>query len=130
MVVDMSTSLPHSVGLGGDGDEVAAIRDVEEAFGVSLDQADAPGWRTAGDVYASLCRALPPEEAARPGTWDRFASALARETGVDPQAITPDSPLLVPDSRWALVSNASAMLWLVIAALAVVGAVWALVQRP
>jgi len=125
----MSASPPLSVGLGGDGDEIAAIQDVEKAFGVMLDGADAPGWHTAGDVYASLRKMLPAEEAARPDAWDRFASALAQETGVDPQAITPESPLLTPSRPWILVSNASALLWLIVSLGAVAGIAWALVGR-
>jgi hypothetical protein len=78
---------PQSVGLGGDGDEIAAIEDVERAFGVTLDTADAAGWVTAGDVYASLYRVLPPERLAEGDLWPRFASALAGGAGVDPDSL-------------------------------------------
>ena len=94
----MNAQLPQSVGLGGDGDEVAAIQSVEAAFGVRLDCSDAPNWRTAGDVYRSLLRALPADEAAGPNIWNRFAKALTRETGVDPKSIQAESTLLAPES--------------------------------
>jgi hypothetical protein len=105
----MNAQSSQSVGLGGDGDEVAAIQDVEAAFGVRLDYGDAPNWRTAGDVYRSLLRALPADEAARPDLWDRFAEALARETGVDPKSIQAESTLLAPESPlWVRLALASA----------------------
>ena len=44
----MIENSPKSVGLGGDGDEIAAIDDVERAFGVKLDYADVSRWLTAG----------------------------------------------------------------------------------
>jgi hypothetical protein len=92
----MNAQHVQSVGLGGDGDEVDAIRGVEAVFGVKLDYGDAPNWLTAGDVYASLCKALPADEAAKPDLWERFAEALARETGADPKLIQTESLLLSP----------------------------------
>jgi hypothetical protein len=85
---------PRSVGLGGDGDEVTAIEEVERTFGVQLDKIDASKWVTAGDVFASLQKALPCIRADDPATWRRFAEALTDETGVDAASITADSPLL------------------------------------
>ena len=35
--------------LGGGSDEIAALRDVEELFGVTLDYTHAGDWTTAGD---------------------------------------------------------------------------------
>ena len=87
-------SHPKTVGLGGDGDEISAISRVERAFGVKLDYADAPRWRTAGDLFASLCNALPVEQQGRSDLWERFARALSVETGVDPETIKAESPLL------------------------------------
>lgn len=55
----MNAPLLQSVDLSGDGDEISAIDDVERAFGVVLDKADASHWHTAGDVFASLRKALP-----------------------------------------------------------------------
>jgi hypothetical protein len=83
-----------SVGLGGDGDEVVAIERVESEFGVWLGGDDAAGWVTAGDVYASLLKVLPVEARANRNVWERFAAALAHETGVDPARIEESSRLL------------------------------------
>jgi len=80
------------VGLGGDGDEILAIERVEECFGVKLDLSDAGNWRTAGDVYRTLCKALPPGEGDKAETWTRFAWALGEDAG-DPKYIEPDSLL-------------------------------------
>jgi hypothetical protein len=117
----MGTNPPQSVGLGGDGDEIAAIRDVEEAFGVALDYADAPGWSTAGNVYASRCNALPAEDAQNLDVWERFATALTLGTGVDPKCIEPGSPLLSQSRFWVHVADASAMIWLIVAIALAVG---------
>ena len=104
-----------SVGLGGDGDEIAAIADVERAFGVRLDYADAAHWVTAGDVFASLQRALPAEQRNKQDVWDRFAEALSGETGVDPNDIARDSPLLSQSRLWTRVADASAAVWIIAA---------------
>ncbi|WP_458098033.1 hypothetical protein [Roseomonas sp. WA12] len=69
-----------------------------------FDERDAPGWRTVGDVHASLLRLLPepcprPEEA-----WDRLASVIAAETGVDPQHVGPET-LLLALPLWDLVGR-------------------------
>lgn len=106
----MTATAPASVGLGGDGDEIAAIEAVERAFAVRLDDADAPGWYTAGDVYASLLRKLGSDAAAAPGNWDRFAATLARETAIDPALIEPDSPLLCENTSWSLIASVTALL--------------------
>lgn len=86
----MSSPLP-SLGLVGDGDEVAAILDVEREFGVSLNCAEAREWCSVGDVYAALLRALGTEPV---GSWRRFSRVIARETGVDPERICPETELL------------------------------------
>ena len=90
----MAKHSPKSVGLGGDGDEVAAIEGVERVFGVRLDYSDAPRWVTAGDVFDSLQKVSPPVLLNRPDIWKRFAAALCYETGVRPDRIDRDSPLL------------------------------------
>lgn len=105
---------PTSVGLGGDGDEVAAVREVENVFGVKLNYDDAPNWLTAGDVFASLLKTLPTDEAEKPETWDRFAEAIASETGVDPKKIAPGS---------TLIGGAKVPWWAILTA---IGAIWAL----
>ena len=111
----MGRPAPISVGLGGDGDEIAAIEEVERTFGLKLDYTDAPNWVTAGDVFSSLRKALPPGEAGKPDLWPRFAKAITIETGVDAASITPESPLL---------SNTRVPYWLIGA---VIGALCALV---
>jgi hypothetical protein len=116
---------PTSVGLGGDGDEVSAIGEVERVFGVRLDYDDASDWVTAGDVYKSLNKALSAHEIQARGGWKRFAQALTDETGENPENISPESPLLGPGTFWAGVADVNALLFklLVIGALVVV--VWA-----
>lgn len=85
---------PYSLGLGGDGDEIAAIEEVERRFGVQLDYADAHSWTTAGDVFAALQKAMPADQSSAPDTWADFAEAISLETEVDPSLITPDTLLL------------------------------------
>lgn len=125
----MSATPPKSVGLGGDGDEIFAIDDVERAFGVKLDKADAPHWHTAGDVFVSLCKALPDDVGDDDGLWARFTKVLTDQTGVDPKVIEKDSPLLSQSRFWVHVANASAVVWITAAVgmLALVG--WALLER-
>jgi hypothetical protein len=115
-----------SVGLGGDGDEIAAINDVERAFGVKLDYADASSWFTAGDVFRSLRKALPTEQRDSPDLWKRFAAALCGETGVNPNDIDQDSPLLSQSRLWVQVSSASAAAWMAAAAIMIALLFWAL----
>lgn len=85
---------PQSLGLGGDGDEIAAITEVERCFGVRLDYSESQSWKTAGDVFAALQRALPAELAAADDTWARFAKAISLETGVDHSRVTHETSLL------------------------------------
>jgi hypothetical protein len=106
----MDEQKPVSVGLGGDGDEIAAIDEVEATFGVTLDYADAPTWQTAGDVFRSLQNSLPADIANAPDTWDRFATALTYQTGIDPAKIRPDSPLLDEAVPWRGLGNLSRMM--------------------
>mgnify|MGYP003335095852 FL=1 len=82
------------MGLGGDGDEVDAILNVEQQFDVQLDYSDAQYWTTVGDVFASLQKALPPEQARRDDIWTAFAEAISCETGVDPSQVVPETLLL------------------------------------
>ena len=122
----METRPIQSVGLGGDGDEISALREVEEAFGVRLGYADADTWHSAGDVYAALLRALPAGEADQPGVWDRFAEALCRETGISPSSIRPESELLSESGIWVSVSNGWPLLWGAVGLAAVIGVGWML----
>ena len=110
----MSDRPPYSVGLAGDGDEISAITDVEHAFGVKLDYSDAPHWRTAGDVFNSVKRALPSDERTGADLWEKFATALSAETGVDPQSITPESPLLLSSHPWRDVQKVTITLWAIV----------------
>jgi hypothetical protein len=116
---------PKSVGLGGDGDELFAIDDVERAFGVKLDYADAPHWHTAGDVFSSLRKALPAGVQDEGDLWARFTEALSAQTGVDPASIEKDSPLLSQSRLWVHVANASAVVWIAAAAGMMALVVWA-----
>lgn len=83
-----------SLGLGGDGDEIWAINDVEDSFGIVLDVTDAPTWRTVGNVWTSLLKELPADAVDDRETWRRFCAAIARETDVDPTTIAPETRLL------------------------------------
>lgn len=110
----MEKRVCHSVGLAGDLDEVQVIQDVEEAFAIKLDYSDAPGWFTAGDVFASLERALAPDAKKEPDVWDRFATVLARQTGMDPSLIEPCSPLLSSSRFWARINEAYALVGVIV----------------
>jgi len=125
----MDEHKPVSVGLGTDGDEIAAIDEVEAVFGVTLDYADAPNWETAGDVFRSLLNVLPADIANAPDTWDRFATALTHETGVDPATITPDSPLLDEATAWRGLGNLSRMMAVLLIASAAILILLVLVLR-
>ena len=85
---------PHSLGLAGDGDEIAAIAEVERQFGVKLDYSGSAQWATAGDVYAAIQKALPLDHGASRSVWPMFAKAISQETGVDGNAVTPETRLL------------------------------------
>lgn len=85
---------PMSLGLGGDGDEINAIEDVERQFGVNLDLKDANQWTTVGHVFHALQQALPDHEAGSKETWGNFCQAITRQTGVDPTQVTADTLLL------------------------------------
>lgn len=104
----------ESLGLGGDGDEIAAIEEVEQTFGVLLDVSGAGSWRTVGDVYSALLSALPPEQRESEDVWPRFAQAISWETGVDPTRIGPATVLLSKDIGCSA--------WLVFISLIAVGA--------
>lgn len=125
----MEQETPVSVGLAGDGDEIAAIDEVEATFGVTLDYADAPTWQTAGDVFRTLQNALPADVANASDTWDRFAAALTHETGVDPATITPDSPLLDEAPPWRGLGNLSRMMAMLLIASAAILVLLVLVLR-
>ena len=125
-IIDLvSATLPKSVGLGGDGDEIVAIGDLERTFGVKLDKRDAAQWLTAGDVFVSLCKALP-ADMQDDDLWARFAEVLTDQTGVDPKVIEKDSPLLSQSRLWVHVANGSAAVWITAAAGILALAGWSL----
>ena len=119
-------SQPQNVGLGGDGDEIAAIREVEEEFGVTLDYSDAHNWATVADVYAALLDQLSVEEAVQPGVWNRFSEAICRETGISPSSISLESGLIAEDGMWVHVVKVSPFVWIMLALAGMVGMVWLL----
>ena len=103
----------NSVGLAGDGDEISAIRDIENAFNIKFDYDDAPNWITAGDLFASLKNRLSEKELNDVGLWDRFAFALSQETGVDPKALSSESLLIIEGHPWRQVHDALSWVWIV-----------------
>lgn len=111
----MDLHQPLNVGLGGDGDEIEAIGDVERASGATLDYAAAGSWITAGDVFEALLLTLPDRERDRPETWTKFAATLTGGTGVDPERIGPASPLLLPSRFWVRTYGVSATIWIIAA---------------
>lgn len=86
----------HSIGLGGDGDEVYAIEEVERAFGVKLDYSNCSEWKTAGDVFEALKDATRNSAGEHDLVWSLFTYALSRETLVEPARIVPATLLLAP----------------------------------
>ena len=82
--------------LRGDLDEIYAVHDVEEAFGVQCDKAAVESWWTAGDMFDSLVLALPRGIAQDPETWERFRIALCREGGDNPGEVGRETLLIRP----------------------------------
>jgi hypothetical protein len=93
-------SAPATLGFASNQDEAAAIDEVEAEFGVTIDYADAPHWRTAGNMFGSLLARLPDGQANDPETWDRFARALSQTTDVDAEEITRDTLLADDVQAW------------------------------
>jgi len=91
------------LGLGGDGDEIVAIEDVERDFGVEIDTSTAIGWRTIGDVYEALMLVLPDYVRAQPTTWRRFCRALCQVTGDDPDAVGRETILI--GKPWGVIAE-------------------------
>lgn len=100
----MTTPAPiplDSLGLGGDGDEIDAIAEVEQSFGVRLEYSTAHSWYTVGDVFAALQRALPADDRHAEDRWHRFTQAICQETGAAPDRVRPATLLLArPLLRW------------------------------
>ncbi|BDG74988.1 hypothetical protein [Roseomonas fluvialis] len=84
--------LPH-LSLRGDLDEVYAIHDVDEAFGVPAEKATIG---TAGDLFDVLRSALPYAMAEDRDTWAQFRIALRHESGVNPDVVGRETLLIRP----------------------------------
>src|SRR4051812_37888224 len=84
----------ESIGFGGDGDQVDAFLALERHFGVSIDDAQCGQWRSAGDVFNALLRALPKEQRNRADVWPAFAKIMCGETGADASRLGHDTLLL------------------------------------
>jgi len=96
------------LGLGGDGDDIEAIEDVERDFGVRIDTSAAIKWRTVGDVYDALLLALPEYVQAQPNTWRRFSRAICRVTGDDPEAVRRETILI--GKPWGVIAGIKRLL--------------------
>ena len=90
---------PLTIGLWGDGDEIAAIRFAEERLKTKLDYSEAQGWFTVGDLFESFCRANPALLGSRVA-WRRLCVALCQETGVSPRLVRADTALIQRWSMW------------------------------
>lgn len=113
-------SAPATLGFASNQDEAAAIDEVEAEFGVTIDYADAPHWRTAGDMFGSLLARLPDGLANDPETWDRFARALSQTTDVDAGEIMRDTLLADEVQAWRGLGALSAALWMLLIGMALV----------
>ncbi len=87
--------LPH-LSLRGDLDEIYAVHDVEQAFGITFDKAAVESWWTAGDMFDSLAMALARGIADDAATWERFRIALCRESGDNPGEVGRETLLIRP----------------------------------
>jgi hypothetical protein len=104
MTFNPETAL-ESIGFGGDGDQVDAFLALERHFAVSLDDTDCGQWRTAGDVFSVLLKALPEEQRERADLWPTFAKIMCAETGADASRLGHDTlllalPISVVLGRW------------------------------
>lgn len=116
----MTDAPPATLGLASNSDEFAAIEEIEAEFGVTIDYADAPQWRTAGDLFRSLATQLPAAQASDPEIWARFAQALAQATDVDAETIAAESPLFDEVQAWRGLGALSWMLLVLAVGMAVV----------
>lgn len=100
---------PYSLGLGGDGDEIDVVQDVEDAFSVTLNTDDAHSWKTVGDVYAALLKALGKADDKK--IWALFVKAVSEETGVEAGKVTKDTLLLSEAYLLDSIREATKSLW-------------------
>ena len=115
-----ATDAPTALGLNSNSDEFAAVEEIEAEFGVTIDYADAPQWRTVADLFAALLRQLPAGQADDPDVWERFARALAQTMDIDPEVITPDMRLADEVQAWRGLGALSAALWMLLIGMAAV----------
>ncbi len=95
----------ETIGFGGDGDQVDAFLALERHFGVDIDDTDCSAWRTAGDAFDALLKAMPSEQRLRRSNWSEFAAIMCEETGADAKKLGPDTlllghPLSLVIERW------------------------------
>lgn len=93
---------------------------MEAEFGVTIDYAEAPQWRTAGDLFQSLLAQLPAGQANDPEIWERFARALSQATDTDSETILPETPLADEVQAWRGLNALSSMLLLLAIGMALV----------
>jgi hypothetical protein len=86
----------RTIGLWGDGDELAAVADAERRLGFRLPIEDAPQWFTVGDVYRSIQKRNP--EFASKVTWRKLCVGLCLGKGADPRRVTPTTTLIERNS--------------------------------
>jgi len=106
----MTDAPPATLGLASNSDEFAVIEAVEAEFGVTIDYAQAPQWRTVGDLFGSLLAQMPAAQANDPGIWDRFTGALSETTDIDADAITSEMLLTDEAQAWRGLNSLSWML--------------------
>ncbi|RSY84679.1 hypothetical protein DAH66_11415 [Sphingomonas koreensis] len=102
--------VPATLGLASNSDEFAVIEELEAEFGVTIDYADAPQWRTVGDLFTALLARLPAGLTNDPDVWERFVSTLSQTTDVDVETITPQMPLADEAQAWRGLNSLSWML--------------------
>lgn len=106
----MSDAAPTTLGLTSNRDEFAVIEELESEFEVTIDYADAPQWRTVGDLFAALLTQLPAGQTNDPGIWERFIRVLSQTTDVDAETITHATPLADEAQAWRGLNSLSWML--------------------
>lgn len=106
----MTDPAPATLGIASNRDEFALIDEIEAEFDVTIDYAEAPQWRTVGDLFGALLAQLPATQTGDPEVWDRFAAALSQATDTDLEAITPETPLTDEAQAWRGLNSLSWML--------------------
>jgi hypothetical protein len=102
--------VPATLGLASNSDEFAVIEELEAEFGVTIDYANAPQWRTVGDLFTALLAQLPAGPTNDPDVWERFVSTLSQTTDVDVETIAPQMPLADEAQAWRGLNSLSWML--------------------